>query len=117
MMGSLFIFSAKACKNCPNKKGCPKPHNGRVRINVSDNYRFSLLDEVPEKKEAFVKRKEIERKFAQAKSWYGFRRARYRKRWRVAIQTFMTFIVINVKRIVKLLLGRGKKVLYKTGFG
>lgn len=113
----LFMFSAKSCKNCSNKKGCPKPHNGRVRITVSDNYRLSLLDEIPEKKEAFVKRKEIERKFAEGKLWHNLGRARYRRRWRVAIQTFMTFIVINVKRMVKLLLGKHEKALCATGFG
>ena len=113
----FFIFPAKFCSMCPTRKDCPKLNNGRVRINVSDNYKLSLLDNVPEKKEAFVKRKEIERKFAEGKLWHGLRRARYRRRWRVAIQTFMTFIVINVKRMVKLLLGRREKTLLAAGFG
>ena len=113
----FFIFPAKFCAKCPNRENCPKLHQGRVRINVSDNYKLSLLDNIPEKNEAFVKRKEIERKFAEGKVWHGLGRARYRKRWRVAIQTFMTFIVINVKRIVKLLLGERKKALFTAGFG
>lgn len=113
----FFIFPARFCAKCPIQKDCPKLNKGRVRINVSDNYKLSLLDNVPERKEAFVKRKEIERKFAEGKMWHNLGRARYRRRWRVAIQTFMTFIVINVKRIVKLLLGKTKKALYATGFG
>jgi len=37
-------------------------------------------------------------------------RARYRGKWRVAIQVFMTFIVMNLKRVVKLLNRRENSV-------
>jgi len=45
----------------------------------------------------------IERKFGEAKKWHGLDRARYRGKWRVNIQSLMTFLVINVKRMVKLM--------------
>ena len=48
-------------------------------------------------------RKMIERKFAEAKKWHGMSRARYRGKWKVAIQILMTFLVINAKRIARLL--------------
>lgn len=48
-------------------------------------------------------RKMIERKFAEAKKWHGLSRARYRGKWKVAIQILMTFLVINAKRITRLL--------------
>lgn len=57
-------------------------------------------------REALKVRKAIERKFGEAKKWHGLRRARYRTRARVAIQAFLVFIVMNLKRIVKLLLKR-----------
>jgi len=113
----LFVFSAEHCRNCPSSKDCPKPNFGRVRVTVSDNYRLSILDNVPEKKEAFVKRKAIERKFGEAKVWHRLSRARYRERKRVAIQVFMTFLVLNVKRMVSLLTPAPEYVLCKTGYG
>lgn len=113
----LFIFPAKACRKCLNNKNCPKLHVGRVRVTVSDNYRLSLLDNIPEKEEAFVKRKSIERKFGEAKVWHHLRRSRYRQRARVAIQVFMTFLVLNIKRMVNLLVPTPEYALCKTGFG
>ncbi|MEW6047499.1 MAG: transposase, partial [Bacillota bacterium] len=51
-------------------------------------------------------RKMIERKFGEAKWWHRMDRARYRGKWRVAIQVLMTFIVLNAKRIARLLAER-----------
>lgn len=113
----LFVFSAAHCGNCPKLTGCPKPNYGRVRITVSDTYRLAILDNVPEKQEAFVKRKDIERKFGEAKVWHKLCRARYRERTRVAIQVFMTFLVLNVKRMAGLLVSSPEYALCKTGYG
>jgi IS5 family transposase len=55
---------------------------------------------------AEYERKRIERKFGEAKQWHGLRRARYWGKAKVAIQTFMTFLVLNAKRIVKLVCSR-----------
>lgn len=101
--GYLYIFSTRACKNCENKGLCPKPNNGRIRLFISDNHKLKLIDNTQERKEALVKRKMIERKFGEAKKWHGLRRARYRGKWKVAIQVLMTFLVMNAKRIVRLL--------------
>lgn len=49
-----------------------------------------------------MKRRRIEAKFGEAKKHHQIARARYRGRWRVAIQVFMTFMVMNLKRMVKL---------------
>lgn len=53
-------------------------------------------------------RKRIERKFGEAKQWHRLDRARYWGKAKVAIQALMTFLVINAKRMVKLL--RAKEV-------
>ncbi len=75
------------------------------------------MDNIPDRKQAILRRKGIERKFGEAKRWHGLHRARYRGRWRVAIQVFMTFMVLNVKRIVTLAPSIPEYALYKTGFG
>lgn len=60
--------------------------------------------------QAVVERKKVERKFGQAKRHHHLGKARYRGRWRVAIQTLMTFFVINAERMVKLLRERSQRV-------
>lgn len=102
--GYLHIFSVADCKDCPRKEDCPpKLNSERARVFVSEDYRLSLADHYPERKEALAKRPAIERKFGEAKKWHGMGRARYRGRARVAIQVLMTFFVINAKRMVRLL--------------
>ena len=101
--GHLYIFSAQNCRGCPDRTLCPRPNQGRTRLFISDNRRLKLIDNTPERKEAIILRKMIERKFGEAKKWHGLSRARYRRKWRVAIQVIMTFLVMNVKRIIKLL--------------
>jgi len=112
-----FYFPGKLCRKCPNEGTCPNLHRGRVLMTVSDNHRLSLIDNVPEKKEAFVKRRSIERKFGEAKVWHKLNRARYRERTRVAIQVFMTFMALNIKRMATLLVPVPEYALCKTGFG
>jgi len=102
--GYLYIFPARSCKNCKNKRApCPKPNAGRIRLFISDDHKLKLLDNTPERKEAITLRKGIERKFGEAKKWHGMSRARYRTKWKVAIQILMTFLVINAKRMARLL--------------
>lgn len=115
--GDLFIFSTASCKECPQKGNCPKPNNDRIRVYVSDDYRLALLDNIPERKEALITRKMIERKFGEAKKWHSLYRARYRGKWRIAIQVFMTFMVLNIKRMIKLLSPPPEYALYGKGFG
>jgi len=115
--GTLFIFSTHNCKYCRNLYNCSSGNLDRTRIFVSNDYRLYLIDNIPDKKEAIIKRKGIERKFGEAKKWHGMDRARYRERWRVAIQVFMTFLVVNIKRMVKLLSPAPQYALSRSGFG
>lgn len=114
--GFLYYFSVESCRDCPYREDCPPLNQGRVRVFVSEDYQFKLMDENPERKEALKKRPMIERRFGGGKKWMGLGRARYRRKWRVAIQALMTFLVMNVKRMIKLLLMREQKVeLLETG--
>ena len=44
----------------------------------------------------------IERKFGEAKAWHGFARCRYRGLDRYWVQSFLTFMTLNLKRMVLL---------------
>ena len=50
-------------------------------------------------------RYKIERKFGEAKAYHGLRRCRYVGTMRYAIQAYLTAIVLNLKRMVRVLTG------------
>jgi hypothetical protein len=100
--GYLYYFSSDSCKNCDRRKRCSL-NKDRVRVYVSEDHLLYLKIDPEERKKALEKRKRIEAKFGEAKKHHRMMRARYRGKWRVAIQVFMTFIVMNLKRMVKLL--------------
>ena len=55
--------------------------------------------------EGLRERYKVERKFGEARKWHGFRQCRYVGFIRHAIQTYLTFMALNLKRLVKLLTG------------
>ncbi|MCD6232677.1 transposase [Candidatus Aerophobetes bacterium] len=77
---------------------------------VSESHLLYLKNASEEREKAQKKRKRIEAKFGEAKKHHSMMRARYRGRWKVAIQIFMSFIVMNLKRVVKLLKIREESV-------
>jgi IS5 family transposase len=113
--GFLYYFSVESCQDCPYREDCPPLNEGRVRVFVSEDYQLRLVDENPERKEALKKRSLIERRFGAGKKWHGLGRARYWGKAKVAIQVLMTFLVMNVKRMVKLLEARAEVGLLETG--
>jgi hypothetical protein len=54
-------------------------------------------------------RYKIERKFGEAKQGHGFGQCRYLGRMKFAVQAFFTAILLDLKRIVKVLTGVGFK--------
>lgn len=54
-------------------------------------------------------RYKIERKFGEAKQGHGFGRCRYLGRMRFAVQAFLTAMMLNLKRMVKIMTGVGLK--------
>lgn len=102
--GKLYYFSSKKCRLCPKHSLCQAQDTNRcVRILISDDYQEHLIDYDDNYSLAQKKRRAIERKIGEAKKWHNLDRARYRKIWRVSIQVLMTFLVINVKTMVKLI--------------
>ena len=76
-----------------------------------DNNKQIWLDlvETPQYKQGLKERYKIERKFGEAKQGHGFGRCRYVGKVRFAVQAFFTAIMLNLKRMVKLLTGVGFK--------
>lgn len=60
-------------------------------------------------REGLKHRYKVERKLGEAKKWHGFARCRYVGFLRHAIQLYLTFMALNLKRVVKLLTGVGFK--------
>ena len=67
-------------------------HDGRLRESLA--YRFGQME-----------RYKVERKYGEAKENHGLRRCRYLGWVRYAIQAYLTAMVLNVKRMVKVLAG------------
>ena len=108
--GHLYYFSQADCSRCRLRGQCLAAAETRKRVYLSTRAREALLSR-QRLEQALRDRKQIERKFAEAKCWHGLGRARYRGRWRVAIQVLMTFLVLNLKRMVRLLAGRETRAI------
>jgi IS5 family transposase len=67
---------------------------GWLKLKQSQEYAYGLKE-----------RYKVERKFGEARKWHGFTRSRYVGFARHAIQSYLTFIALNLKRLVKLLTG------------
>lgn len=108
--GYFYNFSPSQCQRCRLSSTCAafKKKRRRSRIYISDDLRLALQDDDEFRREALSLRRMVERKFGEGKRWHNLGRARYRGRWRVAIQVFMTFLVMNVKRMTRMLQKRGE---------
>jgi IS5 family transposase len=113
--GTLHVFSTHQCQYCFQQSQCVPLNNGRARVWLSDNYKHVLRIPVQGREKAEKERKRIERKFGEAKQWHALGRARYWGKAKVAIQAFLTFLVLNTKRIVKLLSFTEKSSLNVVG--
>jgi transposase, IS5 family len=67
------------------------------------------LHQTPQYQQGLKERYKIERKFGEAKLGHGFGRCRYLGRLGFSVQAFFTAIMLNLKRLVKLLTGVGLK--------
>jgi IS5 family transposase len=83
----------------------------RFRLDKKDRNKQVWLDlsTTPQYQQGLKERYKIERKFGEAKQGHGFGRCRYIGIARFAVQAFFTAIMLNLKRMVKLLTGVGFK--------
>lgn len=109
--GWQYRFRARQCRTCPLRAQCLKPTTpGGRRVSKNDyepQYRAAQeRAQTAEYKEVRRIHPRIERKLAEVIRWHQGRRVRYRGRVRVKIQYWLTGLVVNCKRIVKLLAAR-----------
>jgi IS5 family transposase len=79
----------------------------KTRTEKKDNNKhiWLALRQTPQYLQGLKERYKVERKFGEAKQGHGFGRCRYLGRQGFAVQAFFTVIMLNLKRMVKLLTG------------
>lgn len=105
--GHKYRFKAQQCAGCSMREQClePKTKGGRtVNKNAYEKeYKAARAYAKTEKyRQVRAQHPRVERKLAELVRWHGGRRARYRGKAKVFVQFLVTAIVVNVKRMVKL---------------
>jgi len=107
--GSVYHFSAKQCRHCPLRAQCLLPSNKRPRKVSKNDFRaqYKAAQQRATTEEYHQIRQQhpaIERKLNELVRWHDGRRVRYRGRLRVTVQYLLLGLVVNCKRIVRLLM-------------
>lgn len=104
----LYTFEREMCRNCPHRVECIG--NKKIiarKLRVSENaplfFELSKRTQTTEFQEKYKKRAKIESKNAEMKRFHGLTRARGYGLKSVSIQTKLTAIAVNLKRISKLI--------------
>ena len=81
------------------------------RLNKKDNHKevWEDLVKTPQYQQGRKERYKIERKFGESKQGHGLGHCRYIGKARFAVQAFFTAMMLNLKRMVKVLTGVGFK--------
>jgi transposase/uncharacterized protein (UPF0179 family) len=94
-----YAASKKTCNSCPLKEKCTRSKTGRTlkRHVRQDDIDLTLTESISaaSKKDIKTRQHLMERSFARAKR-YGYKRARWRRLWRVQIQEYMTAGIQNM---------------------
>jgi transposase len=106
--GWRFSFSPAQCQPCPLRVQCLQSSTQRGRSITKNDYeaQYHAAQRRAQTTEYRAVRREhprIERKLTDLIRWHNGRRVRYRGRRRVKVQYLLTAVVVNCKRIVKLL--------------
>lgn len=108
--GYRYVFAAGKCAACPLREQClqdPRRTGGRTVIKndyEAEYQRVEAKATTPEYTETRRLHPKIERKLGEMTRHHGARQACYRGQPKVQSQALLTALVVNVKRIVKLLL-------------
>ncbi len=99
-----YIALATTCNSCQLRKKCTKAKSGRT---LKRHVRQDDLDFMLEKANSRKAKKDIrtrqhlmERSFARG-TRYGYKRARWRRLWRVQIQEYLTSSIQNIMILVR----------------
>ncbi len=99
-----YSLPAKICNNCLLKAQCTRSKYGRT---IKRHVRQNDLDEMLIQSQSLSAKRDIakrqhlmERCFARSKR-YGYKRARWRRLWRVQIQEYLTCAIQNIMVLVR----------------
>jgi transposase/uncharacterized protein (UPF0179 family) len=99
-----YIASASTCNRCQLRKKCTKAKSGRtLKRHVRQNDLDFMLDQANSreaKKDIRTRQHLMERSFARG-TRYGYKRARWRRLWRVQIQEYLTSSIQNIMILVR----------------
>jgi IS5 family transposase len=106
--GMIFRFSKKRCAGCPLRTECLEKAEARFRSVCKNDYEaeYQAAQAKAKTPEYAATRKEhpaIERKLSELVQRHALRRARYRGLGKVRMQGLLTGLVVNLKRMVRLL--------------
>jgi transposase len=104
-----FVFKVESCAACPVREQCfqnPARKTGRTVVKNDYQAEYDKVQEkakTPEYEETRRVHPRIERKLNELARHHRCRRACYRGKPKVLVQSLLTALVVNVKRMVKLL--------------
>ena len=107
--GWKFVFARRQCAGCPLQTQClatlPQKKGRSVIKNDYQAEYDAARARAATPRYAAVRQQHprVERKLADIVRYHDGRRSRYRGQWRVKVQYLLTGLVVNVKRMVKLL--------------
>ena len=111
--GWKFVFARRQCVGCPLQAQClttlsPKTGRSVIKNDYQAEYDAARARATtPAYTAVRQQHPRVERKLADIVRYHGGRRSRYRGQWRVQVQSLLTGLVVNVKRVVKLLRRQG----------
>jgi hypothetical protein len=97
-----YYFEINQCKACPKHDQCAKTRARkilRIGLNTNEFYEISQYQKTKEFIEKYKKRASIEGKNAEIKRFHGLDKARGYGLVSVSIQSKLTAIAVNIKRI------------------
>jgi transposase len=99
-----YAASKKTCNSCPLKEKCTRSKTGRTlkRHARQDDIDLTLTESMSAESKKDIKTRQhlMERSFARAKR-YGYKRARWRRLWRVQIQEYLTASIQNMMVLLR----------------
>jgi len=111
--GWKFVFARRQCLGCPLQAQCltslsPKTGRSVIKNDYQAEYAAARARaKTPGYTAVRQQHPRVERKLADIVRYHDGRRSRYRGQWRVQVQYLLTGLVVNVKRMVKLLRRQG----------
>ena len=115
--GWQFTFARRLCAGCALRASCMAElsrHKGRTVVKNDYQAEYEAARERAQTARYAAVRREhprVERKLADIVRYHGGRRSRYWRQWRVQVQYLVIGLVVNIKRIVKLLSPRRRGLL------